>query len=89
LLRLSERGEVSGILDEREPLGWCLDLGEVLLGQGGQGHHIGLALKDEERDLEPGTQLPGVVDYDLLEQLGCGELEADEQIIDVAECVDR
>ena len=34
-LRLGERGEVSGVLDERQPLGWRLYLGEVLLGQGG------------------------------------------------------
>jgi hypothetical protein len=46
LLRLGERGEVSGVLDEGKPLGWRLNLGEVLLGQGGQGHHIGLALKE-------------------------------------------
>src|SRR5215204_4170529 len=67
LVRLGERGEVSGVLDEREPLGWRLDVGEVLLGQGGQGHYIALALKDEERDLEAGAQLLGVVGHDLLE----------------------
>src|SRR5215211_189663 len=89
LLRLGERGEVSGVLDKCEPLGWRLHFGEVPLGQAGQSHHIGRALKDEERDLEAGAQPPSVVGHDLLEQLGCGELEADEQIIDVAEGVDR
>src|SRR5215212_7043094 len=74
-LGLSEGGEVAGVLDQRQPLGRRLDLLEVLLGQGGQGDHVALALEQEEGDLEAGAQPPGVVGHELGEHLGGGPLE--------------
>ena len=36
LLRLSERGEVSGVLDQRQSLHWRFDFSIIFLGQAGQ-----------------------------------------------------
>ena len=45
LFWLGERGEVSGVLDERHCLDRCVDLGEVLFGQARRGEHVGVALE--------------------------------------------
>jgi hypothetical protein len=50
-----------GVVDQRQPLGRRLHLFEVLLGQGGQGDHIALALQEEERDLQAAAQPPGLI----------------------------
>jgi hypothetical protein len=87
-LRLGERGEVAGVVDQRQPLVGA-SLFEVLLGQRCQGDHIALALEQEERG--PPSDCPAagrVIGHQFVERLRGGPLESCEQGGQIPKAVD-
>ena len=61
LVRLSECREVSGIIDERQVLIGCLDVGIVLGGQRSQRDHVTSALEEEEWHIKASAQPTSVI----------------------------